>query len=83
MRRRMESGIIILSVFFALFFIVVIGNYFTLAADSKYAETAALQSSLTITVESSDGNIYDRNMNLLVNTETKYIAVAVPQAVDM
>ncbi|MCD7810760.1 MAG: penicillin-binding protein 2 [Ruminococcus sp.] len=83
MRRRMESGIIILSVFFAMFFIVIIGNYFTLAADSKYAETAALQSSLTITVESSDGNIYDRNMNLLVNTETKYIAVAVPQAVDM
>lgn len=83
MRRRMESGIIILSVFFALFFIVIIGNYFTLAADSKYAETAALQSSLTITIESSDGNIYDRNMNLLVNAETKYIAVAVPQAVDM
>jgi len=82
MKKRAESGIIILGVVFALIFIVIIGNYFTIAADSKYAAAAAEQSKLTIKTENIEGNIYDRNMNLMVNSKKYHIAVAVPQAID-
>lgn len=82
MRRRAEMGIITLGVFFALLFIIVIGRYFVLAADTSYAEKAAESRKLTIRVGGGEGNIYDRNIEPLVNNSTEFIAVAVPQAID-
>ncbi|MBQ8296868.1 MAG: penicillin-binding protein 2 [Ruminococcus sp.] len=81
-RKRAETGIITLGITFAVFFVVIIGKYSALAANPKYAESAAEQRAMVINVDGGSGNIYDRNMKLLVNTETKYIAVAVPQAID-
>lgn len=82
LKKRADSGIITLSIFFALCFITIIVRYYILAADPSYAETAAQQSQTVITLEKCSGNIYDRNMELLVNHDTKYMAVAVPQAID-
>lgn len=81
-RRRTDNGIITLAAVFSVIFIIIIGKYFTLAADPRYANAAVEQSSFTVSAGNSEGNIYDRNMKLLVNSETEYIAVAVPQAID-
>lgn len=82
MRRRAETGIIMLAIVFAALFTIIIGKYFRLAADTSYAEAISESRELTIDVGTGEGNIYDRNMELLVNSETEYIAVAVPQAID-
>ncbi len=73
---------IILGIMFALAFLGVIGNYFVIASDPKYSEAAAEQQKITISAGAASGNIYDRNMQLLVNEETDYIAVVVPQSVE-
>ncbi len=82
LKKRAESGIITLGIFFALCFVTIIGRYYILASDPSYAEAASQQSSMTITLEKSSGNIYDRNMELLVNHDVQHIAVVVPQAID-
>lgn len=81
-RKKTENGIMILAVMFSLLFIVVIAKYFIIAGDPQYAEAAAENSEITINVGNGDGNIYDRNMNLLINCATEYVAVAIPQAVE-
>jgi penicillin-binding protein 2 len=82
MRRNSEYGIITLAISFSLLFIIIICRYFLIMSDTEYMETGLIQSTVTVTVDSGDGTIYDRNMTPLVNSETEYIAVAVPQALD-
>ena len=80
--KRGHFGIIILGVIFSLLFIIIIANYYIIAADPDYAAAAAEQQKITINAGAAEGNIYDRNMKPLVNADTEYIAVVVPQAVD-
>jgi len=82
MRRKAETGIMLAGGFFAFIFVILIIRYFLLVSDSRYARMAGQQSTLTITVDGSEGNIYDRNMTLLVNNSTALKAVAVPQPAD-
>lgn len=82
MRKKAEHGIIVLASFFSLVFIVIIGNYFRIAGNTSYSEIAEKRYAMTVEVSSNEGNIYDRNMKRLVNTDTKYVAVAIPQAVE-
>lgn len=81
-RKRQDSGIIAVAVFFLLAFIVVIGRYFVLAADNVHAETASERMELTVEVAKAEGMIYDRNMKPLVGNEYEYKAVAIPQLID-
>ncbi len=81
-RKRAESGIIILGILFTLIFIIIIGNYFLLSGEHDYVKAAEQQQEITINVDCGDGGIYDRNMKPLVNNNTTYKAVCIPQAVD-
>ncbi len=81
-RKRQDSGIIAVAIFFLIAFIIIIGRYFVLAADNVHAETASERMELTVEVAKAEGMIYDRNMLSLVGNEYEYKAVAIPQLLD-
>ncbi len=82
MRKRSDSGILMLLFAFAVMFFAVTANYFHIAEKQEYVAAASERSELTITSAEPRGTIYDRNMCPLVNAETEYRAVVVPSAVD-
>ncbi len=80
--RRTHNGIIALGLIFSLMFLIVIGKYYLLASDRRYTAAAAQKGTITVNIDSGEGYIFDRNMNPLVNTESKYTAVAVPSMIS-
>ncbi len=80
--RRTDYGIVILGIVFSFMFIAVMTNYFMLAAKPEYTQENLRQQEITINVSTEEGMIYDRYMQPLVNRESIYKAVAVPQLVD-
>lgn len=81
-RRREKSGIILLGFLFLAAFSGLGWYYSVVCFDTKLAEAAADEKFITLSIEKSGGNIYDRNMQKLVNKERKFTAIAVPQAID-
>ncbi len=82
-RKRGESGIIILTAVFFLIFTVIASDYFILSMDNTHIKAADEYSELTIRAGESQGTIYDRKMRPLVNENSEYYAVIVPYAADM
>ena len=82
-RKRGESGIIILTAVFFLIFTVIASDYFILSMDNTHIKAADEYSELTIKAGESQGTIYDRKMRPLVNEKSEYYAVIVPYAADM
>lgn len=82
MRKRAESGILILGILFILSFLVIAGNYLRIAADTKYAEAASQSGKYKIEADSARGTIYDRNMIPLVNRNSEFTAAVIPQTVE-
>ncbi len=79
-----ENRIIFLTVCFYLSFVLTTANYYRLASDmpEEAVQVEAQRSDLTVSAGECQGTIYDRDMQPLVNREEKYIAVAVPSAID-
>lgn len=82
MRRRCESGVIVLTAVFFMMFTAVTMRYFIISYNREHMELAEARAELKIVSGESQGTIYDRNMMPLVNTEYRYYAAAVPQAAD-
>jgi penicillin-binding protein 2 len=82
LKKHEANGIIFLGLLFSAIFSVIMGHYFIIASSRKYSEAFSAQGTLKINVECGNGNIYDTNMQPLVNQEQKYIAVVVPELID-
>lgn len=79
MRRLCENRVIVLTVFFFISFLVISCSYFKIAWEQEYTDVAFERSLVTIDAGDSQGTIYDRNMNRLVNRDSEYVAVVVPK----
>ena len=80
-QKRAESGVIILAGVFFLMFLTVVVKYYQISNEKNVA--AVFQSSVVeINVDNSQGTIYDRNMQPLVNSEKCWYAAIVPSVAD-
>lgn len=82
MYKKIQTRIIILVVVFFLMFAGLCFNYYCLAVKREYVQTANANAQFTIVAGNSEGTIYDRNLNPIVNSSKKYVAVAVPAFLD-
>ena len=71
----------ILKSVFLLFFILILMNYYKISTEADTVFTEDMYE-ITVNAGTTEGTIYDRNMKPLVNSEYKYIAVAVPYGID-
>ena len=84
MRKFGEDRILVLTAGFFMTFVLTAANYYRLASQmsEEAVQVEAERSDLTISAGECQGTIYDRNMQPLVNRAKKYVAVAVPSAID-
>ena len=82
LRKRGENRVILLTAAFFQLFLVIAIKYYAIVYEQKYVREAEIRSDFTILAGESQGTIYDRNMNPMVNSEKKYVAAVVPTAVD-
>ena len=73
-RRRGENRTLLLGVVFLAMFAVLIGRLFILQVvhGEEYADNFELQITKTRTLESTRGNIYDRNGKLIAGNKVSY-----------
>ncbi|MBR2283654.1 MAG: penicillin-binding protein 2 [Ruminococcus sp.] len=87
MRKFGENRIIAAAGTFFVMFSGMAARYYMLAEAPESSDipvqTAAESRYMTINVRESQGTIYDRNMVPLVNSETEYVAAAVPELLEM
>ena len=83
MQKRAEHGVIALTAVFFLLFTVLGLNYYRLALKNDYIYSTAESSFITLNAGESQGTIYDRNLQPLVNEETEIIAAVVPGETDI
>lgn len=82
MRKKSENRIILFVGIFFILFTVISLQYFRLAFEQPYLETAVSDSFIKITADSSQGTVYDRNMVPLTNRKYYYQAAVVPDFVN-
>lgn len=66
--------------FMAILFVGILSNLFVIAYNNPAQSAASSQSKWTVTVSSTRGTIYDRNLVPLVNAQTEYRAVCAPNS---
>ena len=66
-----------LYIFFIFSFMVLLGRIYYIA-QKDYTTVTARQSTRTVTVGEKRGEIYDRNFNRLINSETRLLAAVTP-----
>lgn len=74
----MYKRLIILAVTFAFMFSVLYMRIYVIVRNDDYIETGKNQGVYKLTVGNTNGNIYDRNYNKLINNQTNYYAVINP-----
>ena len=74
----MYKRMTILSVVFMLMFSTLYLRLFVIVQNEEYVSAGKKQGTYTINAGHTNGNIYDRNMNSLVNREYEYYAVINP-----
>ncbi|MDE5583752.1 MAG: penicillin-binding protein 2 [Ruminococcus sp.] len=82
MRRKTEIRIIILVAVFFLIFTGLCLNYYKIAVSREHVRTARNNAQFTVIAGNTEGTIYDRNLEPIVNSEKKLIAVALPSFLD-
>lgn len=82
MRRKTEIRIIILVATFFLVFAGLCFNYYRIAMKRDHVRTARTNAQFTVVAGNSEGTVYDRNLNPIVNSSKKNIAVAIPAFLD-
>jgi penicillin-binding protein 2 len=82
LRKKGENRIILVIAVFFIMFTLLGMNYYALSVKQTSVRAAEKNAQLTINAGESQGTIYDRNMNPLVNTRTICRAVVVPSAVN-
>lgn len=83
LRKKGEHRIIMITAVFFILFTLLSADYYALSVKQTYVRAAEKNSVLTLNVDESQGTIYDRNMTPMVNTQHKYMAAAVPSAIDV
>lgn len=73
---RKRSVVLLVTLFFA--FSGIIARLYRLT-NQNFAAAADVQSTVTVTVATARGTLYDRHLNRLTNAETEYAAAALPQ----
>ncbi len=81
-RKKGENRIIFLAACFFLMFTVLVMRYFVISQEQKNVRAAELRSEFTINAGTSQGTIYDRNLQPIVNAEKSFNAVVIPTAAD-
>ena len=81
-RKRGEHGVIILTALFFTAFIMLAFRYYSIVWQQSYVAAAMLERTFTIEAGNSQGTIYDRYMEPLINSETVLEAAAVPALLD-
>lgn len=76
MQKRITATAIVFLVLFAVLYMRI----YVIVNDVKYTETAVNQARCSLNVGNTNGNIYDRNFNKLVNNDTEFVAVINPTA---
>lgn len=74
----MYKRLIIMAVTFAFMFSVLYMRIYVIVRNDDYIETGKNQGVYKLTVGNTNGNIYDRNYNKLINNQTNYYAVINP-----
>ncbi len=74
----MQKRIIGVAVTFSLLFTILFTRIFVIVSDEKYLEVSKNQSVRTLEAVTSDGNIYDRNFQKLVNNKSSLYAAVNP-----
>lgn len=81
-RKKGEHGVIVMTAAFFIAFTLISLNYFRIAFIQEQVSAAEERSELKIIAGISQGTIYDRNMNPMINRRETYSAVAVPSALS-
>ena len=76
----MQKRITAVAIIFALLFAGLYMRIYVIINDGRYVETAANQAKCSLNVGNTNGNIYDRNFNKLVNNDTEFFAAINPTA---
>lgn len=74
----MQKRIIGVAVTFSLLFAILFTRIFVIMSDEKYLEVSKNQSVRKLEAITSDGNIYDRNFQKLVNNKNNFYAAVNP-----
>ena len=82
LRKKCENRIILVISAFFVMFTLLGADYYALSVKQTNVRAAEKNAELVINAGESQGTIYDRNMNPLVNTRTICRAVVVPSAVN-
>ncbi len=79
-----KNRIIVVFVFLALMFLLVVYSLFSIVSNEEFANVATIQSAGKINLKNSRGTIYDCNLQPLTNSEKEVLGVAlpVPEVVD-
>ncbi len=81
-RKRGEHGVIILTALFFTAFIMLSFRYYSIVWQQKDVAAAMTERTFTLEVGSSQGTVYDRYMEPMVNAEIVLKAAAVPSLLD-
>lgn len=76
----MHKRLIVMAVVFMCMFSVLYMRIYVIVRNNDYVETGKNQSICKLTVGNTNGNIYDRNFNKLVNNQTEFYAAVNPTA---
>ena len=76
----MYRRLIAVAVSFAFLFSFMYMRIYVIMCNDDYKESGIAQGTYKLTVGNINGNIYDRNFQLLVNSDTKYYAAVNPTA---
>ena len=74
----MYRRLIAVAVSFAFLFSFMYMRIYVIMCNDDYKESGIAQGTCKLTVGNINGNIYDRNFQLLVNSDTKYYAAINP-----
>ncbi len=76
----MQKRLTAIAIVFMLLFTMLYMRIYIIVNDQKYISAAADQTKCSLRVGNTNGNIYDRNFNKLVNNDTEFIAAINPTA---